>query len=216
MLWLWNFFLDRRQFSYVLITVLVLAGLYSLWEIPKQNTPSIDIPDGIVTAALPGASSEDMETLVTDKLEDQISGLPNVDTVTSDSGSGLTVITVQFDANADVDQSIQNLRDAVAKAVPNLPSDVTTPQVTKINFNDQPILVASISGDLPPTEFSDLAKGVQTQLQNIPGVSEVDVAGVPPREVDVIVNKQALQLYQLSLPAVIAAIAASNTAAPAG
>jgi len=54
MLWLWNFFLDRRQFSYVLITALIIAGLYTVFAIPKENTPSIEIPDGIVTAALPG------------------------------------------------------------------------------------------------------------------------------------------------------------------
>ncbi len=216
MLWLWNFFLERRQFSYVLITALIIAGLYSLVEIPKENYPAIVIPDGIVTATLPGASAEDMETLVTDKLEDQISGLANIDTVTSNSSDGLSEITVQFDANADINQSIQDLRDAAAKAVPNLPSDATTPQVTKVDFSNQPILVVSISSDLPQTELSDLGQVVQTDLQNVPGVSEVDVAGVPPREVDVIVDQQALQQYSLSLSSVIQAISASNAAAPAG
>ncbi|MDR3571537.1 MAG: efflux RND transporter permease subunit [Candidatus Pacebacteria bacterium] len=216
MLWLWNFFLDRKQFSYVLVTFLVVAGFYALWQMPKENTPSIEIPDGIVTATLPGASAEDMETLVTDKLEDQISGLANIDTITSNSSQGVSEITVQFTANADINQSIQDLRDAVSKAVPNLPADATTPQVAKINISDQPILVVSIAGDLPPTQLSDLAQSVQTDLQNVPGVSAVDVAGVPPREVDVIVNKQALQLYKLSLTSVISAISASNAALPAG
>src|ERR1700677_3564027 len=158
MLWLWNFFLDRRQFSYVLITALVIAGFYSLVQIPKENYPAIEIPDAIVTTALPGASSEDIETLITDKLEDQISGLANIDTITSNSSDGLSEITVQYDANADINQSIQDLRDAVAQVESTLPSDATTPQVTKIDFSNQPILVASVSGGLPPTQFSDLAQ----------------------------------------------------------
>ena len=103
-----------------------------------------------MTTALPGASAEDMETLVTDKLEPQIAGISNIDTITSDSEDGLSEIDVQFTANADTNQSIQDLRDAVAQVVPNLPADATAPQVTKVNFNDQPILVVSISGGLSP------------------------------------------------------------------
>ncbi len=83
MLWLWNFFLERRQFSYVLIATLAVAGFYALANIPKENAPSIIIPNGTVVAALPGASAEDIERLVTNKLEDQISGLSNLDTISS-------------------------------------------------------------------------------------------------------------------------------------
>jgi multidrug efflux pump subunit AcrB len=216
MLWLWNFFLDRRQFSYVLIVTLIIAGFYALLEIPKENTPSIVIPDGIIITALPGASAEDMETLVTDKLEDQVSGISNVDTVTSNSGDGISQITVQFNSNADVNQSIQDLHDAVSKAVPNLPSDATAPQVSKVDISNQPILVVSIAGDLPATEFSDLGQTVSDDLKNISGVSQVSVAGVPPREVDVIVSKEALEQYGLRLVDVISAISASNAALPAG
>lgn len=206
----------KRQFSYVLLTTLLLAGLWALFQIPKENYPSIVIPDGFVITSLPGASAADMETLVTDKIEDQVSGIANVDTLTSLSADGVSEVTVQFNANADINQSIQDLRDAVAKAVPNLPSDATAPQVIKINFNDQPVLVASVAGDLPPTEFSALGKTLSDDLQRISGVSSVSVAGVPNREVDVVVRQESLQQYGLSLSSVIMAISASNAAAPVG
>ena len=216
MLWLWNFFLDRRQFSYVLISVLIITGAYSLIAIPKENTPSIEIPNGIVTSTLPGASAEDMETLVTNKLEDQIAGISNIDTITSNSSDGLSQINVQFDSGADINQSIQDLRDAVSKIASQLPSDASTPQVTKVNISDQPILVVSIAGDLSAIQFSDLGQVVSDELKSVPGVSEVNVTGVPAREVDVIVSKEALQQYNLRLVDVISAIGASNTALPAG
>lgn len=216
MLWLWNFFLERRQFSYVFIAVLLIAGTYAIVAIPKENSPSIDIPTGIVTAALPGASAEDMETLVTNKLEAQISGINNIDTITSSSGDGISQITVQFTANAETNQSIQDLRDAVARAVPNLPTDVTAPQVIKLNFSDQPILVVSVSGELSPLEFSNLGQTLSDDFLNISGVSQVNVAGVPKREVDVIVKKESLQQYGLRITDVIGAISASNAALPAG
>lgn len=216
MLWLWNFFLEKRQFSYVLIAALVIAGFYSLLQIPKENTPEIDIPYATVITTLPGASAADMETLVTDKLEDQIGNINNIDTLTSDSSDGVSSIVVEFDANADSQQSIQDLRDAAAAAAPNLPADASTPEVTKINFDDQPIIVASISGDLPPSEFSTLGTEVSDDLKNIQGVSTVSVTGVPPREVDVVVSQQSLDQYDLRLVDVISAISAANAALPAG
>ena len=216
MLWLWNFFLDRRQLSYVLIAVLLIAGAYAVVRIPKENTPQIDLAIGVVTATLPGASAEDMESLVTNKLEAQISGIPNIDTLTSSSGDGLTQITVQFTANANTDQSIQDLRDAVSRARPNLPQDVDAPQVTKVNFSDQPIIAVSISGDRTPLQFSALGTQLSDDLLNISGVSQVSLAGVPARQVNVIVRKEALEQYGLRVTDVIAAISSSNAALPAG
>ncbi|HEX7651441.1 MAG TPA: efflux RND transporter permease subunit [Candidatus Paceibacterota bacterium] len=216
MLWLWNFFLERRQFSYVLIATLVIAGTYTLFAIPKENTPEVDIPYGVVTTALPGASAEDMETLVTDKIEDQAGNVSNIDTMTSTSGDGVSSVVVQFDASADTNRSIQDLRDAVARAIPDLPADATTPQVSKVNLNDQPILSVSVSGDLPPTEFSALGTEVSNELKDIPGVSAVDVAGVPDRQVTVVVSKERLDQYGLRLVDIISAISSSNAALPAG
>ncbi|MDB5225279.1 MAG: family efflux pump [Candidatus Adlerbacteria bacterium] len=216
MLWLWNFFLERRQLSYVLIVVLLVAGAYAVIRIPKENTPQIDLAIAVVTASLPGASAEDMESLVTNKLEAQISGVSNIDTLTSSSGDGMSVITVQFTAQADTDQSIQDLRDAVSRARANLPGDVESPQVTKINFSDQPIIAVSISGERTPLEFSRLGTDLQDQLLNISGVSQVQISGVPEREVSVIVRKEALEQYGLRVTDVIQAISSANAALPAG
>ena len=216
MLWLWNFFLDKRQFSYILVIALVVSGLYALLQIPKENSPSINIAIASVVTVLPGASAVDMETLVTDKLEDQITNISNIDTVTSSSGDGVSSVIVQFNANADVNQSIQDLRDAVSRAVPNLPSDATAPQVNKFSFSDSPVLIVSIAGDRSQSEFSALSKTLSDDIQNVPGVSTVSVAGVPKREVDVIVRKESLDQYGLRLTDVIGAISASNAALPAG
>jgi len=216
MLWLWNFFLEKRQFSYLLVGTLVVAGLYALYQIPKENTPQIDIPYAVVTSVLPGASAEDMETLVTNKLEDQIGNINNIDTYTSSSGDGISSVVVQFNSSANSSQAIQDLRDAAAKAVPDLPADATTPQVTKINFNDQPILVVSVAGDRTPDEFYALGKQISDSLKTISGVSKVDITGVPARQVSVVVSKESLEQYGLRLVDVISAISASNAALPAG
>ncbi|MFI5260527.1 MAG: efflux RND transporter permease subunit [Candidatus Paceibacteria bacterium] len=216
MLWLWNFFLDKRQFSYVLMAILVIAGSAALFAIPKENSPAIVIPDGIVVTTLPGASAKDMETLVTKKIEDQVSGLSNIDTMTSSSEDGVSQVVVQFTANADLNQSIQDLRDAAAKAVPDLPTDASTPSVSKIEFSNQPIIVVSVASALPATEFSALSKTISDDIKSVPGVGTVSVAGIPPREVDVVVKKEMLAQYGLSLTSITQAIRLANAALPAG
>src|SRR5271155_1626538 len=105
----WNFFLRKREFATILIVVLVLFGFYCVIQIPKEAQPAINIPVGTVTVNFPGASSEDVESLVTNPLEEQIVNIGDIDTLTSTSKEGSSSIRVQFDANADIDQSIQEL-----------------------------------------------------------------------------------------------------------
>src|SRR5580692_11617462 len=112
---LWNFFLKKREFSTVLVIVLILFGLYCVYKIPKEAEPAINIPVATVTTTFPGASAEDVESLVTNPLEEQIVNIGNIDTLTSNSSLGVSSIRVQFDANADINTSLEDLRNAVAQ-----------------------------------------------------------------------------------------------------
>ncbi len=216
MLWLWNFFLERRQFSYVLIGTLIIAGSFALIAIPKEVQPPVNIAEGVVVTALPGASARDIETLVTNKIEDQISGISDIDTMKSVSSNSVSRIIVQFDSNANITQSIQNLRDAVAKAVPNLPTDATAPTITKVSFSNTPVLIASVSANVPPLLLSHVGQTVSDALKRVSGVSDVNVAGVPDRQVTVIVNKKKLLTYGLHISNVMGAIQMANAPLPVG
>ncbi len=213
---LWNFFLNRKVFTTVLIVALTIFGFYCVIQIPKEAQPSINIPTGTVSVTFPGASSEDVESLVTNPLEEQIVNIGDIDTLTSTSKDGSASIRVQFDSSADLTQSIQELRDAVAKVTPQLPSEINTPVVSQVNYNARPVLSVSISGDLPQTEMSDLGQTLTNDLESVPGVSEVDVSGIPVRQVNVIVDKNALAIHGLRLTDIISSIAASNASLPAG
>ena len=213
---LWNFFLKKKQFSAVLIIALVAIGVYCAVLTPKEAEPAINIPVGTVTVTFPGASATDVESLVTDPLEEQIVNIGNIDTLTSTSKDGVSSIRVQFDANADINQSIQNLQQAVAKTVPQLPSEINTPTVSQVNFNDRPIVSISISGDSPQTEMATLGQVLTNDLEGVPGVSSVSVSGIPVPEVDIVVDKNALAAQGLTLTNVITAIADSNASLPAG
>jgi multidrug efflux pump len=213
---LWDFFLKKKEFSTVLIIGLVAVGIYAAVVIPKEAEPSINIPVASVTTSFPGASASDVESLVTNPLEEAIVNIGDIDTLTSTSKDGQSSIRVQFDASANIDESLQNLRDAVSKTVPQLPSEINAPSVGQVNYNDRPVISISISGDLPQTQFADLGQTLTNNLEGVPGVSEVDVSGVPDREVDVIVDKNALAEHNLNLSQVITAISSSNASLPSG
>ncbi|MBI5456640.1 efflux RND transporter permease subunit [Candidatus Kaiserbacteria bacterium] len=213
---LWTFFLKKRQFTALLIVSLIAAGTYALLSIPKESAPEVRIPVGIVTAALPGASAEDIEQLVTNEIEAGIANLENLDTLTSNSREGLSMVTVQFDASADLDKSIQNLKDAVDAIKPNLPEEATDPVVSEVNFAEQPVLIISVTGEYAPSLLTELGESLQDELQNVKGVSRVDVSGVRQREIHVVVKKDKLEQYGLRLGDITSAIQMSNASLPVG
>lgn len=212
----WLFFIHKHHFTILMGAVLVLAGAYAAAAIPKESSPEIQIPIGIVTTVLPGASSEDVERLITNKIEDRVLGVENVTKVTSTSGEGVSSITVEFAASADIDKSIQLLKDEVDKVSPELPSEAEDPSVTDVNFADQPIIIASISGELTPAELTAVGTIVKDELERVPSVSSVALSGVRERQVDVIVEQSKLRQYGLSLSDVTNAIRASGVASPLG
>jgi multidrug efflux pump subunit AcrB len=193
-----------------------LAGLFSLSVIPKESSPEVIVPIGVVSTTLRGASAEDTEKLITNKLEDEITNAENIDKVTSSSREGLSVVTAQFNASSDIEKSIQSLKDAVDRAKPQLPSDATEPMVMKINLADQPMLIISISQDLSPAGLTALGDDLERELKKVKGVSKVDISGTRKKEIQVVVRKDQLVKYNLSLNQVVSAIQGANASFPIG
>lgn len=212
----WSFFIHKNNFTVFLVIALLGSGIYAVLAIPKEATPDITIPLGIVITALPGASAADVERLVTDKIESGVLSVEHVSKVTSSSGEGISSVSVEFDASANIDKSIQLLKDAVDKVRPDLPTEALAPTVSDVNFADQPVLVVSVSGNLAPAELTTLGTEVSDEVKRVPGVSSVSVSGVRAREVQVIVKSDRLRQYGLSLSDVTNAIRAAGVAAPAG
>jgi multidrug efflux pump subunit AcrB len=115
-----------------------------------------------------------------------------------------------------VDKSIQDLKDAVDKAKVKLPTDADEPVVNRINFSDQPILIVSISQDLSPAGLTKLGEDLEKEIKKVKGVSSVDISGTRKREVEVVISKDKIANYGLSVAQVIAAIQTANASAPIG
>ena len=213
---LWNFLLTRSAFTKLLMVALVVTGMYALMAMPKESNPEIKIPIGIVTTVLPGATAADIERLITDELEPAVRNVSNIEKVTSQSRAGVSIITAEFIASADIETSIQDLRNAIEGAKRDLPTDAESPTVTKVDFANQPVLMVAIGSDLHPAALTKLGEDLKDDLVNIPGISKVEVAGTRDREIALITNKDSLLQYGISPLQIVGAISAANASVPAG
>ncbi len=214
---IWSFFIYRKQFSFLVVGALVVAGIFSLVAIPKESAPEIRVPIGVVTTALPGASAFDVERLVTDVLEDALVGsLDNVREITSTSRDSVSSIVVEFDASAHIPSSIQDLRDEVDRVKGNLPGDAEDPSVMQLDFANEPVLTFAIAADLPDFQRARLANDLERDLLTVRGVSDIGIGGFRDREVQVLVDPSALALHDLRLVDITSAIGRNNAAFPIG
>ncbi|MCB9818168.1 efflux RND transporter permease subunit [Candidatus Nomurabacteria bacterium] len=213
---MWDFFIKNSRFAYLFLIALIGVGTFSLVSIPKESAPEVIIPVGVVSTVLPGAPASDIESLVTNEIERGLTGLENVKKITSTSREGVSSIVVEFEAEADLDKSILDLKDAVDTIKPDLPDDANDPFVSEVNFVDQPVMTIAMSGDLSDFAFTQLADDVEREIEAISGVSRVEKSGVRDREVTIILNQESLQRFNISISEVTNAIRNANLTFPIG
>lgn len=213
---MWDFFIKNDKFAYLFLVALLAIGTVSLISIPKESSPEVVIPVGVVSVAYPGAPAADVESLITNEIERGLTSLENVKKITSQSREGFASVVVEFEADAELEKSIQDLKDEVDTIKRELPDDAEDVAVSEVDFVDQPVLTVALSADLTDFEFTALATQVEKEVETVPGVSRVDIRGVRDREVAVIVDQTALARYDLTLNDVTNALRAANIAFPIG
>lgn len=213
---IWTFFTEKTALSYLILTALVIFGVVSALSINRESAPEVQVPIAVITSALPGASPEDIETLIVKELEGAVANISNIKEITATSRKGVGTVVVEFEASADIDESIDEVKDEVDKAKGDLPDDATEPLVTDVNFSDQPVVIASIVSDLPVTEFKKAADRLVDEVEAISGVARAEVTGVRDREVNVVVRKEDLLGFNLTLSEIVSAIRANNITSPVG
>lgn len=210
-----GYFITHFRVVVLLMVTIFSLGMLSLFSIPRESDPEVKIPIAVVSTFYAGASPQDIEDLVTDKIENKIEELDGVKLVTSSSVSSVSSIVVEFEADQDLDQSIRELKDKVDQ-VSGLPGEAEDPVVTQVRANDFPLINFSLTGPLTETQLKQLGEIVQNELESISGVSKVPLSGVRDLEFSVLVDKQALSRLQISLSQVISAIQSTNLDMPLG
>lgn len=213
--WL-NLFVSRFRVVILLIVLITVWGIYSYIKLPFESNPEVKIPVGVITTVFPGASPEDVEELVTKKIETGITSVKGIDKVTSNSSNSFSVISVEFAAGENLEDSIRNLKDKVDSAKNDLPDDANDPQVQEVSFDDTPILSVSLVGPYDGFTMRKYAEDIQDELEKIPGARQVDVSGGDEKEFSVAYDPEKLTLYNISPDQANNAVKSTNVAVPAG
>jgi len=211
-----NFFVTNFRVVLLLILLLTGWGTYSFIKLPVESSPEIKIPIAVVITAYPGASPSDIEELVTKKIETSLSSLKNVKKITSNSSNSISSVTVEFEASANLDDSLRKLRDQVNNVKKDLPTDANDPVVREISMDDTPIFTFALAGPFDGFTLRKYAEDLQDELEKIAGVREVNVSGGDTAEFEVAYDPSKLIQYGLSADQANQLIKASNLAIPAG
>ena len=213
-----DFAIKRPVVTIVTMISLVIFGLAALFSLDVDEFPDIANPIIFVAVPYPGASPQQVEREIVDRMEEAFNGIAGVDKITSKSMDGFAQITVQFVFSKEPDQASQDVRDAISSVRGDLPPEMMEPLIRKFDPGALPIVsLLLMSKGLDPVEMTLLADpGVTRQLRGISGVAQVNVVGGVDREIAVNLRPAALQANGISIAQVAQALQTQNLAAPVG
>ena len=217
MQWLAEICVRRPVFAWVLVLSLTVVGLFAFGRLGVDRFPNIDIPTISITTRLAGAAPEQIETEVTDKIEEAVNTISNIDTLSSTSSEGISQVVVSFTLEKNADVAAQEVRDRINRVLPLLPRTVLQPTVEKLDFTAAPVITVAVTADKPVrdiTEFAD--KVLRRRLESSDGVGQVVVIGGRSRQLNLWLNTALLRAQRLSVNDVARALQSQNADIPGG
>lgn len=207
---------SRERTVSLLLVLIMLAGAYAYVTVPKEAAPEIKIPFFVVNVAYPGISAEDSARLLVEPLERRLQSVAGLRRMKAQSGDGFASITLEFDPGFDHQSALQNVRDEVDNAEPDLPAGAGAPSVREIDISLFPILTVALSGEVPERELVRIGRDLEERLEAVSGVLEADISGAREDLMEIIIDPLALQSHGLSPRAVSQAVRNNNQLVTAG
>ena len=208
----------RPVFASMVSIAIVLFGVIGYRELAVREYPDVDPPIISVQTTLPGANPQVVESAVTDVLEEELSTVPGIRTLTSSSAEQNSFITIEFQLDRDVEAAAQDVRDKVARVRNRLPQDVLEPVIAKQEADARPFMWLALSGEnVDLLRLSDVAdRMVKSRLQTISGVGNIIIGGERRYAMRVWLSTAALAARELTVQDVENAIRSRNVEIPAG
>lgn len=212
-----RFFAERHRLASLLTIMVLLLGISRLMGIKRDIYPEVDFGMMHIMTLYPGASPEDVELNVTNKIEEELKTVTGIDNFVSYSMENVSLIMVTLDINIDDQDKIKSdVREAVSR-VTEFPEEVTeSPMVTEMSSSDWEIIEVGLTGDIPYRDLRDRARLFEKKLQDVPGVSHLKKYGYRDREIKVEISPDKLVAYQIPMREIIGAIQARNIHGTAG
>jgi len=217
MQWLAELCVRRPVFASVLILSLTVVGAFAFGQLGVDRLPQVDFPTVSITTRLPGAAPEQVESEVTDKVEEAVNTISGIDQLSSNSAEGISQVNVTFRLEKNADVAAQEVRDRINRILPLLPRTITQPTIEKQDPDAAPILTIAVTAKKPireVTEYTD--KVLRRRLESADGVGQVLVLGGRKRQINVWVDGDRLRAYNLTVNDVSRVLQTQNADIPGG
>jgi HAE1 family hydrophobic/amphiphilic exporter-1 len=217
MQWLAALSVRRPIFATVLILSLTVIGAFTFSLLGVDRFPKVDFPTVVVTTVQPGAAPEQIETEITDKIEEAVNTISGIDELRSTSSEGVSIVMIGFLLDKNSDVAAQEVRDKINSVLPRLPRTIEQPRVDKFDPDAAPVLSIALTANKPVREVTEYAdKVLRRQLESITGVGQVLVLGGRQRQINVWLDADRLRAYNLTVTDVSRALQSQNIEVPGG
>ncbi len=217
MQWLAEVCVKRPVFATMLILSLVVVGAFSFLNLGVDLFPKVDFPTITVTVVNPGASPQEIETEITEKIEEAVNTVSGIDELRSTSIEGISQVFVQFVLEKDVNVAAQEVENRVQTAIPNLPDTAEQPTVQKLDSDAAPVLRIVVSA---PTNLRDVTetarKKIKERIESVDGVGQISIIGGQERQINVWVDPDKMRSYNVTAGEISNALRIQNVEFPSG
>jgi len=207
----------RPVFATMLIMTLMVLGVFSYNRLTVERFPRVEFPTITVTTRLPGAAPQEVETEITDKIEEAVNTISGIDELRSNSSEGVSLVFVTFELERDLDSAAQDVRDKINRALPNLPQTIEQPTIEKLDPDASPIMTVSVASNRSVREMTEYAdKVLRRQIESVNGVGQVQIVGGRKRQINVYLDGDKLRAYNLTVAQAQQALQGQNLEVPGG
>lgn len=211
-----NEMIKRKLIVILLLILWIFAGLYSYYIIPKQENPDTSLPGAIITTIYPGATSQEVEKMVTTKIEDAVNEVGSIQSLDSISMNSASIVIVLFNTDADGPTVLGSLREKISTISTSLPDMAYEPEIDT-DLSTSPQFIISLSGaDYSQEDLVTYAQEIKDSILDVDGVERIDIDGQLDKQVNVICDIDALNLYNISIEDVVGLMKAQNLSIPSG
>ena len=207
---------DRARMILVFVAMSLAAGILAYTGLPKEGEPDIDIPALFVSVPFPGISAEDSEKLIVKPLENKLRDINGLKTMSSTASEGYGGVALEFEFGWNKSATIADVRDKANQAQAEFPDGADQYSINEINFSRFPILVVSMSGQLPERTMTRVAKNLQDRIESMTEVLEVGLAGQRDEMLEVLIDPLKLEAYNVTAGELINVVTNNNLLIAAG
>ncbi|MTI10722.1 efflux RND transporter permease subunit [Curvivirga aplysinae] len=207
---------NRSRTALSLLLFILIAGALAYINIPKESDPDIDIPMIYVSLHHEGISPEDAERLLVRPIEKEVRSIEGIKEMRSTAYEGGANVVLEFDAGFDADTALDDVREKVDTAKPELPDDTDEPSVNEVNLSQFPVLVVTLAGQVPERTLLRIADELKDDIEALPAVLEVNIIGDRDEAVEVIIDPMKMESYNINPDEVFTSLSRSNILIAAG